>query len=92
MRLVFALLVVFVGGPLLAWETAPDLDRARARGVIPLADPIISTGSFSISVGETVVVIRPDGTIEYGKGYKPDEAAKAFWDAVGVERKARNCQ
>lgn len=48
--------------------------------------------SFRFSTGESAeafVVIRPDGTIEYGKDYTPDAAAKAFWDALGLERKAR---
>ncbi len=43
--------------------------------------------SFTIRVGKTMVTIRPDGTIEYGEGYTPDAAAKAFWDAMGLERK-----
>jgi hypothetical protein len=47
--------------------------------------------SLSINVGNTIVTIHPDGTIEYGEGYTPDAAAKALWDAVGIERKARNC-
>jgi hypothetical protein len=48
--------------------------------------------SITISTGpsqEAFVVIRPDGTIEYGKDYTPDAAAKAFWDALGLEREER---
>ncbi len=45
--------------------------------------------SMSIQVGKTYVTIKPDGTIVYGEGYTPDAAAKAFWDAVGLERKER---
>ena len=41
---------------------------------------------------DAYVVIKPTGEIEYGKDYTPDAAAKAFWDAIGGERKARNCQ
>jgi hypothetical protein len=50
--------------------------------------------SLWISTGpspEAYVAINPDGDVKYGKDYTPDAAAKAFWDAVGVERKARNC-
>lgn len=60
------------------------------------------TGSLSIGAGSKfdptirpsltipgMVVIRPDGTIEYDKDYTPDAAAKVFWDAVGLERKQR---
>lgn len=38
---------------------------------------------------EASVTIRTDGTIECGKDYVPDAAARAFWDAVGLERKER---
>jgi hypothetical protein len=37
-----------------------------------------------------LVTIRPDGQIEYHEGYTPDIAARIFWDALGVERKARS--
>ncbi|MER6616312.1 hypothetical protein [Streptomyces xantholiticus] len=29
-----------------------------------------------------LVTIHPDGRVELGEGYEPDEAAAAFWDAV----------
>lgn len=32
--------------------------------------------------GEPLVSIKMDGTVEYGKGYTPDEAAKQFWEAM----------
>jgi hypothetical protein len=31
---------------------------------------------------ETFVIVHPDGTLEYGPGYTPDAAAKAFWEAI----------
>lgn len=31
-----------------------------------------------------LVTIHPDGTIEYGKDYTPDTAAKVFWEAIGT--------
>lgn len=45
--------------------------------------------SLTVSVGKTYVTIKPDGEIVYGEGYTPDAAAKAFWDALGYERKQR---
>ena len=39
--------------------------------------------------GELVVRIRADGSVEYGPGYKPDEAARLFWDAMAGEAKCR---
>jgi len=46
--------------------------------VSPWPQPII------IINGETapLVTIHPDGTLEYGEGYTPDEAARQFWDAL----------
>lgn len=32
--------------------------------------------------GRPLVTIHPDGRVELGDGYEPDEAARAFWDAV----------
>jgi hypothetical protein len=33
--------------------------------------------------GKILVGIYPDGTIEYGPDYKPDKAAKQFWESLG---------
>jgi hypothetical protein len=40
--------------------------------------------------GRPLIAVHPDGRIEYGDGYTPDEAAQAFWDAV--ERLSRDLQ
>ena len=64
---------------------------ALADSAAPFALPAETTSAMSIAIS-SMVTIHPDGSIEYGENYKPDEAAKAFWDAVGVERKARNCK
>jgi hypothetical protein len=32
--------------------------------------------------GQPLVTVHPDGRLEHGDGYDPDEAARAFWDAV----------
>ncbi|MFD9443372.1 hypothetical protein [Streptomyces sp. NPDC060001] len=37
--------------------------------------------------GNVLVAVHPDGHLEYGPGYGPDEAARVFWEAV--ERFAR---
>jgi hypothetical protein len=34
--------------------------------------------------GTPLVTIHPNGTLEYGPGYSPDEAARRFWDAMRV--------
>ena len=40
------------------------------------------TYNFVIANPEPIVTIKADGTMEFGKNYHPDEAAKIFWDAV----------
>lgn len=42
----------------------------------------------SLTIGN-LVTIKSDGTIICHEGYTPDAAAKAFWDAMGLERKER---
>lgn len=32
--------------------------------------------------GQPLVTIHPDGHLDYGPGYTPDTAARAFWDAL----------
>ncbi|MEU1787131.1 hypothetical protein ABZ553_14900 [Streptomyces sparsogenes] len=43
-------------------------------------------GDFAIALraddGTLIVGIRPDGSIQQGPNYRPDEAAREFWDAV----------
>lgn len=51
--------------------------------------------SIAISGGNpthALVTIKPSGEILYSDDYRPDEAAKIFWNAVGFEAKARNCK
>jgi hypothetical protein len=33
--------------------------------------------------GAPLVKIYGDGTLEYGEGYDPDEAARRLWEAIG---------
>jgi hypothetical protein len=33
--------------------------------------------------GAPLVKIYGDGTLEYGEGYNPDEAAQRLWEAIG---------
>jgi len=56
---------------------------------IKFETPSAPTSVAIIFSGKTLVTIKPDGEIVYGEGYTPDAAAKAFWDALGYERKRR---
>lgn len=55
---------------------------AHAQGILTIGTVPPSEMSITISMGKTFVTIRPDGKIEFGEGYNPDEAARAFWAAV----------
>ena len=43
--------------------------------------------------GAPLVTIHPNGTLEYGLDYTPDEAAQRFWDAMRqlAPARCRNC-
>ena len=34
--------------------------------------------------GRDLIALARDGTVAYGKGYNPDEAARVFWSAVAA--------
>lgn len=62
----------------------------RDQGFITSIGTFQAPTSLCIHASNKIIVtIRPDGTIEYGEGYTPDDAARALWDAVGLERKQR---
>jgi hypothetical protein len=42
----------------------------------------LAASCITLCSGKAIVVIKPDGTIDY-QGSTPDEAAQAFWDSVG---------
>lgn len=42
--------------------------------------------SIVTSEGRVLVRIAPDGTLTYGPGYSPDEAAVEFWEAMARRR------
>lgn len=46
---------------------------------LPESDDLLSIHS---SLNTPLVVIRPDGSIEYGPDYTPDEAARILWETV----------
>lgn len=54
----------------------------HAEGISTIGTVRSSEMSITIHTGKTFVIIRPDGKVEFGDGYNPDEAARAFWTAV----------
>ncbi len=63
------------------------VDSSQIQAVQITPPPIIAITGQN---GRPLVAVHPDGRLEYGDGYTPDDAAQAFWDAV--ERLSRNLQ
>ncbi|WP_097865874.1 hypothetical protein [Streptomyces sp. rh34] len=63
-------------------ESSPFvLDNTKLMQIT--AVDVRSTASISIpGANGPLVTIHPDGRLEYGPGYEPDEAARLFWDAM----------
>lgn len=49
---------------------------------ISAAQALPSLITISNTVNKPIVTIRPDGRLEFGEDYQPDEAARVFWEAV----------
>jgi hypothetical protein len=67
---------------------------ADATSSWAVAEPAAPTIAILGEDGRTpLVTIHPNGTLEYGPDYTPDEAARAFWDALAGHYPARcpNC-
>jgi hypothetical protein len=65
---------------------AQDKPTSKSDGHFEII-PQTSLEMYSIVIngdhGDFLVRIHTDGKIDYGKDYKPDEAAKVFWTALG---------
>jgi hypothetical protein len=48
----------------------------------------VKPGDFVIGTSRDriLVIIKPDGTLEYGPEYRPDETAVVFWESMGQRR------
>lgn len=72
----------------LYWD---DVRVAHRRGPQPAeTGPALQAGPGDLVIGthrtRILAVIKPDGRIEFGPDYKPDEAAMVFWEAMGRQR------
>ncbi|MEV8344591.1 hypothetical protein [Streptomyces niveus] len=65
----------------------------ESRGIVsvPISGPAMLAAvrpmtSYTLRIpdenGRPLVTIHPDGRVELGENYEPDEAARVFWDAV----------
>ncbi|WP_329131537.1 hypothetical protein OG552_10460 [Streptomyces sp. NBC_01476] len=81
-------------------DTPPLPEGELTYGTIPVgsvfavADPAPPTITIQGgNNGRPLVTIHPDGTLEYGDGYDPDDAARRFWDALRTHMPTRcpNC-
>ncbi|NUS82709.1 MAG: hypothetical protein HOY75_08145 [Streptomyces sp.] len=57
--------------------SAQELEGVTITAAQPLAPSIVLPFN-----NKPMVTIRPDGTLEFGEDYQPDEAARLFWEAV----------
>jgi hypothetical protein len=55
--------------------------EAAGKSVANFPPPIITINGDD---GTPMVKIHPNGTLEYGPNYDPDEAARRFWDAMRI--------
>lgn len=64
-----------------------------ASEVLHVATPVPCIVILSKDNHTPLVTIHPDGELEYGPAYTPDEAARRFWDALRHLAPARcpNC-
>jgi len=60
----------------------PEVEAAeQLRRRVQPNDLVIGTSRQRI-----LVVIKPDGQVEFGPEYRPDDAAMVFWEAMGRQR------
>lgn len=73
-------------------ETYWDDVRVKSDEPRPAATPSFSdrVGKNDLVIGTSreriLVIVKADGTLEYGPEYTPDEAAVTFWEAMGRRR------
>lgn len=62
----------------------PSMDELKLpEGELTFAEPQVFLIQISNN-SEPLVSLKMDGTIEYGPNYTPDEAARVFWEALGI--------
>jgi len=54
------------------------------EGELTLTEPLTVYLLQISNNSEPMVSLKMDGTIEYGPDYTPDEAARIFWEALGI--------
>ncbi|MER5653447.1 hypothetical protein ABT076_10570 [Streptomyces sp. NPDC002131] len=64
-------------------EFAISSDHVYSIGTAPPSISIVGDDRVPL------VTIHPNGTLEYGPGYDPDDAARRFWDAMRLHMPAR---
>jgi hypothetical protein len=62
-------------------DTTLFLTSDQTAGIAAMP-PIPPTITINGDGGTPLVKIHPNGTLEYGPNYDPDEAARRFWDAM----------
>lgn len=66
-----------------------DAENFGFTATVTAAAPTPNTIAISPAhPGPPLVTIHPDGTLQYGPDYTPDEAARAFWEAMAAHGQA----
>lgn len=75
------------GGLEVYWDDVRVAPHRRPPRELDFRDRV-EPGDFAIGTSQNriLVIIKPNGTIEYGPEYRPDEAAMVFWEAMGQRR------
>lgn len=72
-------------------ESSPYMSAAAYQAIA--ASSFTPTIAIIGGDGAPLAKIYPDGRLEYGAGYDPDDAARAFWEAMRYHMPTRcpNC-
>ena len=84
---VYQIAIICLGFPVgFAIAQAGPPFEMQNGGVLQFSSSDSVPKNMMITGDKWAVTIHPDGTIEYGKGYTPDAAAKIFWEAMATYR------
>ena len=64
-----------------------NMDKISDIGTLVSIDPTEPAVLMIFDNNLPLVTIHPNGAIEYGPNYTPDEASRIFWEALGAPPK-----
>jgi len=73
----------------IVFETSSNNNLTVSTNNFVCSAPIFIKPRPVLTITNMVEINYEEGTIKYLPGYKPDAAAKIFWDALGLEARNR---